>query len=115
MKIKNPKKRIYIAGPMRGYPQYNYPAFNAADEWLTLQGWEVKSPAKISKTFGTPSAIDANPYLLARLMRYEIEVLEKCDAIYLLRGWEKSVGAKEELAVALREGLEIIVQGGGEE
>lgn len=109
------KRKIYIAGPMRGYPQYNYPAFNAADEWLTLQGWEVKSPAKISETFGTPSAIDANPYLLERLMRYEIEVLKKCNAIYLLRGWERSVGAKAELAVALREGLEIIVQGGDEE
>lgn len=30
-------------------------------------------------------------------------------------GGERSVGAKAELAVALREGLEIIVQGGGEE
>lgn len=109
------KRKIYIAGPMRGYPQYNYPAFNVADLWLTLHGWEVVNPVDISNCHGTPEQVEANPDLLFEVMESEKREVECCDAIYLLRGWERSVGAKAELTVALREGLEIIVQGGGEE
>lgn len=108
-------RKIYIAGPMRGLPQYNYPAFNAAAEWLELLEWDVVNPARMSEEYGTPKEINSDPDLLAALVGDELREVENCDAIYLLRGWERSVGAKAELAVALREGLEIIVQGGGKE
>jgi hypothetical protein len=39
-------KTVYIAGPMTGYPEYNYPAFNEAEEILSQAGWEVINPAK---------------------------------------------------------------------
>ena len=37
---------VYIAGPMTGLPDLNYPAFNAAEEALTAAGHAVLNPAR---------------------------------------------------------------------
>jgi len=37
---------IYIAGPMSGLPEFNYPAFFAAAEQLTAAGYDVLNPAR---------------------------------------------------------------------
>ena len=38
--------RIYIAGPMSGLPDLNYPAFHAMAERLRAKGLHVESPAE---------------------------------------------------------------------
>lgn len=37
--------RVYVAGPMTGIPDFNYPAFNAVADQLRAQGYEVENPA----------------------------------------------------------------------
>lgn len=37
----------YISGPMRGIPDYNFPAFFAAEEALLEAGWNTINPARI--------------------------------------------------------------------
>ena len=37
---------IYIAGPMSGKVDHNYPAFHAAAKFLREKGWTVFSPAE---------------------------------------------------------------------
>ena len=103
------RKRIYIAGPMRGYDELNAPAFERAYFALTPD-WNVENPVIIGDGFGTPAEIEANPDLLRRLMELEFAVVKSCDAIYLLHGWEKSAGARAELRVALDPNLEIILE-----
>ena len=39
----------YLAGPMRGYKDYNFPAFDAARDQLVKEGWRVISPADIDR------------------------------------------------------------------
>ena len=39
-------KRIYLAGPMSGLPDFNYPAFHAAAAVLRAQGHYVENPAE---------------------------------------------------------------------
>ena len=94
-------KKIYIAGPMRGMPDFNYPTF---DYWAKLHrnvGWDVMNPTEIGAAFGTPDEINADPALLERVMKAERRALTQCDAIFLLKGWEKSRGARKELALAI--------------
>ncbi|MBQ3808357.1 MAG: DUF4406 domain-containing protein [Kiritimatiellae bacterium] len=101
------KPRIYIAGPMRGLPDFNYPAFNDYATVHRQVGWEVENPAEIGAAFGTPEQINADPALLAAVMAADLHALETCDAIFLMKGWQRSVGAKKELAAAIAAGLKI--------
>lgn len=103
---------IYISGPMRGLPDFNYPKFNAVEEELTRNGWHVDNPAKIGEEFGTPEEINSDPELLRSVMNAELATVKTCEAIFLLRGWERSVGAKKELAAALESGAEIYLEEG---
>ena len=41
------KQTIYVAGPMRGYEEFNYPAFYEAERILESIGWDVVNPAKM--------------------------------------------------------------------
>jgi hypothetical protein len=90
-------KKIYIAGPMTGLPDFNYPAFNAAAEELRAKGWHVENPA-------------ANPVPPCEswvgYMRMALAQLVTCDAIWLLDGWMASKGAQLEVEVARGLGLE---------
>lgn len=76
--------RIYLAGPMTGITQLNFPRFNAEAARLRELGFAVINPAEIN-TDTSRSWRDC--------MRADIRELVTCDAIALLRGWERSRGA----------------------
>lgn len=127
--------RVYCSGPMTGHSDLNRPAFDAAERRLSERGHFVINPVNISCTFGTPkelaeafAAAYAKPWqsvgsyeeharktcLANAVMDADLAAVRSCDAIYLLRGWENSRGARMELAEALKHGLQVM-QGGGEE
>jgi nucleoside 2-deoxyribosyltransferase len=90
--------KLYIAGPMSGYLELNFPAFHAEAARLRALGFEVVSPAEVD--------VGPNPTWLS-CMRADIKVLVDCDGIALLSGWEQSKGAKVEHAIARGLGLRI--------
>lgn len=89
--------KIYIAGPMTGLPDLNYPAFHAAAAALRAQGHQVENPAENP----APAGGSWNGY-----MRLAIAQLTRCEAIYLLPGWAKSKGARLERLIAQEFGLQ---------
>lgn len=89
-------KRIYIAGPMTGLPELNFPAFHAAAATLRGFGFEVVNPAEI------------NVHQDGRwedCMRADIRELVTCDAVALLPGWKQSRGAQLEHHIAQALGM----------
>jgi len=90
--------RTYIAGPMTGLPDMNFPAFDAAAHRLRDLGHLVISPAEITKD---PAAD------WAACMRADIAELVRCDAVALLPGWEHSRGATLEHHIATQVGLDV--------
>jgi len=91
--------RIYVAGPMTGIEDFNFPAFHAAADLLRCGGWTVENPAD----HGIIDGADWADYL-----SYDLTRLGLCGAIYLLPGWENSKGAQLEVMVAERLGMEVI-------
>lgn len=115
-------KKIYVAGPMRGYPEFNFPAFHAASKKLRAEDHMVFSPAEkdeevygkdFSKQFKTGSLEDASNlgFSLRRALGDDLAwICKEADAVYLLKGWEKSKGALAEKATAEALGLEVMYE-----
>lgn len=93
--------RVYVAGPMTGLPEFNFPAFNAEAAALRAQGFAVLNPAE----HGIVEGADWADYL-----RHDIAGLVSCERIHLLRGWEKSKGARLEFQIATELGMEVTHQ-----
>lgn len=106
------KDKIYIAGPMRQLPKMNFPAFfKAAQEWRD-KGWEVFNPAEADiELDGFDPETDQEQPQRHYAKRYMDAVLNECTAMYLLKGWSRSVGgAKAEAAAALWIGLDVVLE-----
>lgn len=87
--------RYYIAGPMTGHPDLNFPAFHAMAAQLRAAGHEVISPAEINPD---PKAE------WTECMFADLKALTTCDGIVMLPGWENSPGAQIERLWAIRTG-----------
>lgn len=85
-------RTIYISGPMRGYAEFNFPAFSKAAKSLRDKGFDVISPAE---SFGGRTDLAAEDYL-----RKDVGDLLTVDAVVVLPGWQNSVGVMVELTVA---------------
>lgn len=84
-------KRIYIAGPMTGLPDLNYPAFNAVAEQFRAKGFLVENPAENpAPECGTWQAY----------MRMSVRQIADCDGLVLLPNWHNSRGARAEFRLA---------------
>jgi nucleoside 2-deoxyribosyltransferase len=106
---------IYIAGPMTGYPEFNFPAFDKAKETLKQNGWEVLSPADIDREMGfDPTGKTGNEALpigmFENIVRRDVEAILQSDSIYMLSGWQNSRGARAELGVAEWLGIQVIFE-----
>jgi hypothetical protein len=117
------KGTIYIAGPMRGRPNWNYDAFSKAERDLKAVGWSVVNPATLDENYedtkglGKPEDFDPNTNgyhkdVNRRIMRRDVTVIcDRCDAIYMLEGWETSRGACAEFYLSSAIGLDIYYEG----
>lgn len=114
--------RIYLAGPMRGIPDFNFPAFHKTAAWLREQGHTVFNPAerdesaygKLSAPTGSEQEISAQTGMTPLAVRRDCFLADTdwicryADGIALMPGWESSKGARAELALAEAIGLEVI-------
>jgi hypothetical protein len=90
---------VYIAGPMTGLPDLNYPAFNAAEEALTAAGHAVLNPARNGTIVGSNA--------WQQYMRLSIAQVLQAEAVALLPGWVNSRGATLERRIAKALDLQI--------
>lgn len=95
-------QKIYIAGPMTGLPDFNYPAFNEAAGRLARLGHSPLNPADCEKDNEA-----GEPQEWLWYMRRALKVLADADAVALLDGWEGSRGARIEKNLAEALGLEV--------
>lgn len=106
--------KLYLAGPMRGYDNYNFHAFFQAAALLRMKGHDVINPAELDinekKAGWNPveKKINCAPDFTMEdaLRRDFLAMCQDRDSIVLLPGWSDSKGATAELGLARLIGLE---------
>ena len=98
--------RVYVAGPMRGAENFNFPAFDAARDLLVGLGHEVVSPADLDRAAGFVAAYDGHimttaAFSIAKALCQDFAAICSCDAVAFLPGWETSAGSLAERRVAM--------------
>lgn len=98
--------RIYLAGPMSGVPEHNFPAFRSAGDELRTLGYDVVSPVEMDEAEGfdaatapdvAPGSQEWNRFLARDVM---VVADPATEAVVVLPGWERSRGACLEVHVA---------------
>lgn len=85
---------VYIAGPMTGLPEWNYPAFHAAATAWRARGYTVINPAE---NFDGDTGLPREVYI-----RQDVkDLVTKCHAVAFLPGWQRSQGATLEHTIAV--------------
>lgn len=93
------KYDYYLAGPMRGLPDHNYPTFNIEARMLREWDYTVFNPAE---SFNGETDRDFSEYMTVDYLG-----LIDSERVFFLPGWQKSEGARLEYLVAESLGKEI--------
>ena len=94
--------KIYISGAITGTDDY-MERFAKAEKELTEKGYSVVNPAKVNAQL--PEDTNYEEY-----MKMCFCMLDMCNAIYMLNGWEESRGANREYGYAIAKGKEVILE-----
>lgn len=104
--------KIYIAGPMTGLPDYNFPAFDKAADILTAQGHEVFNPAANDRDNGFDATglqgheAERLGFSLRRALKQDLSwICDHAEALVLLEGWHRSKGVAAEMALGKALGI----------
>lgn len=82
--MEGKKKVIYLSGPITGVPNY-WEQFDAADDYLTSQGYIVLSPSRL------PAGLNNQEYMII-----DLGCINIADTVLFLPGWQNSKGAQLE-------------------
>lgn len=93
---------MYLAGPMAGYPEHNYPLFDRVAKYLRADGYFVCSPHEVPENIAVQQNCteEEAQKAWARCLVQDLKVLFTCNSIILLPGWEDSRGATFEVLIA---------------
>jgi len=99
--------KIYIAGPMTGIRDFNFPEFRKMEKWMEGWGIDYISPVDMDSDYGliftkeemATGRMSANKSLDS-IIRRDVGAILECTGIVMLKGWEDSRGAMAEWHVA---------------
>lgn len=91
--------KLYISGPISGYPDLNAKAFNDAAKVLRANGYDVVNPIELGEPEG---------WSHEQFMRRDLRLLLDCDGLAMLPGAEWSKGALQERDAAFAAGLPVL-------
>ncbi len=97
------REKVYISGAIAHQDlKERMEAFDNAARWLELKGFAPINPFNN----GLPPSSGWSDH-----MRADLRMLLVCERIYMLRGWEQSLGARLELEVACSCGIKVVFEG----
>lgn len=113
-KNDNRDRVVYISGPITMNNDWRR-SFDRAYARLKAEGYGVvHNPREIGAGLETAFGALGKKPEYADYMRADLKMLLQCDTIYLLKGWEGSMGAGAELSVAKACKMRIIFEEGAD-
>lgn len=109
--------KVYLAGPMTGIEDWNFPAFIEGAAQLREAGHEVISPAEhdlelgyveVKHKDGIPHYDITKAFDREVVLAWDCAQIPTCGAVVLLPGWDTSEGVARELATAGEHGIQAI-------
>ena len=95
--------KVYLAGPMRGYPRYNFDSFEHAAGVLRHWAIQVISPAEhdLEQGFDPNLTLEEQDFDLGAALLWDLtQIATEVEAVVVLPGWERSQGTAAEMALA---------------
>ena len=102
-------KKVFIAGPMRGYEKYNFPKFDKIEKILKDNGVECVNPGRISRKFKEKD-VNSDIAVYNEMVRLQQEAERTCNAILLLDGWQHSKGVALEVKTAAELRMQFLLE-----
>lgn len=100
--MKQQKEKVYISGPITGTNDY-MTRFGQGEGKMKALGYDVINPAQVTKSL--PESTTHDEYMaICRVL------VPMADAIYMMKGWENSEGAREELELAQNSGIMVLYE-----
>ena len=111
--------KIYLAGPMRGIKDFNFPAFHAETATLRACGHDVFNAAEYEESMFGQGFANSETGDLKDIQHLEWNfrdaffkdceyITKHADAVVVLPGWDLSKGAQAEVAIARTLGLPVL-------
>lgn len=108
--------KLYLAGPMRGYPDFNFAAFDKAALELRAAGYNVFNPAERDRSAYGPGFnkspkgdlqdLASSGFSLRDALDADLAwICQHAEGVALLPGWGDSLGAQAEVRVAMALGI----------
>ena len=101
-KVIRIKRTVYISGAISGTTDY-LERFEEAELKLKKKGHDVVNPAKLNSFLPTDTTWE-------QYMEVDYKLMDICDTIYMLSGWENSKGANSELEYAKKRKMNIVYE-----
>lgn len=96
--------KIYISGPITGTTGY-MERFQEIEDRMAAAGIVAINPAKVNAQL--PNTLSHAEY-----MKTSLAMLDMCEAIYMLDGWQQSKGCSIEFEYAYEHGISIYFEKG---
>ncbi|MBE5917622.1 MAG: DUF4406 domain-containing protein [Pseudobutyrivibrio ruminis] len=96
--------RVYLSGPITGTTDY-LERFDKAESELNAAGYKTINPARCNMFL--PENTTHKEFM--HICKAQIDL---CDVMYMMNGWEKSNGCRQEFEYASRHGISITFEGG---
>jgi nucleoside 2-deoxyribosyltransferase len=100
--------KVYVAGPMSGHPDLNFPAFEQATRELREAGFSVTSPHERDEASGFDPTKEGAQFALRLALQRDVEAVLEADGVALLDGWEESPSAVIESLTAQSKGAPVL-------
>lgn len=94
--------KVYISGAITGIDDY-MERFSKAEKYLQQKGYSVVNPAKTNATLPEDT-------LYEQYMVVSRALLNICEAVFFLNGWQQSNGARKEMKWAIEEDMRIMLE-----